>query len=1210
MIIRSVFVIIAALLFPAIGFAAAADMKIHAKDTLYAGSLFRKAMDFDREAVYDSAVFYYQSAGREYLKKRSFKKYLECSNRIISAKINAGYNEGLIREAKENIAFSIDKLGEKSSATGECYFKLGNIYLEERKLDSALIWFKKSLDIYRNPNNADNIAVADIYRGIGIIQSNRGLFDSARKNIDRSIDIRKNYFMADDGNFATDYNALGSIAYHLGRYDSCEYYFGRVARIRENTSGKFHPLTAEAYNNLGVLFMEKAMWDTAMVLHRKAYEIRLARLPPNHKDIALSLNNLANVYMALGDNETALSHHRKALDIRLALHGSEDHTDIAMSYTNIGVLLRETGRYREGLDYFRAALEILLRTLGEDSPYTASAYNNVGAGYDDLGDYNNCLKYLKKALSLRLARGPDAPGIPGSYNNIGTIYKKKGDIDLALAYYRISREKNRKAFGEMHPDMASNYRKMGDIFLLKDQNDTALYYYNRALHIDTCIIEKNNPAVVEDFLNRGMAYGQLNDRVRELNDYKSGLAMSETIYGESHPMTAGFYTKIAHNMLSGPYPDSALFFMRRALEIKKTIYPSRHPGLSSAFKEMGIILERTGHPDSAMIMFNKSLVANYQGEADNNGIERSLVIDGPLFASSLIDMSRLKYDEYLKTGNISALRDITINFDLVKSLTQSAVSDFLLEETKIGLLNELSAQTYYGVDAAYRLFMISGNREHLFKALEFSELNKASLLQSLVFRYRDKRNADIPDSLLYKRRNLTGYIDYLRMQVKQKKTGSGIHPYRIDSLLISLRAVNDTINHYSVTEKMMSFPSGRELYDTLIRNLGPRTALISYYTNDTSLFTFVISDDTLVLNKTRLDRPGALKQKVEDYISALRKYDRDRVTLLGHEIYNLAFRDIEPVLKDEEKLVIIPDKILLYLPFETLARTYKPAGKFSDFSHQDYLVNDFGITYHYSAGLWAAGIPPVKAENNRLLAFAPVFNYRSTGNDGNKPAAINESDYKGKTISSNRDPIKSYAELPFSLEETDSLKALSLRYGLGADIFTGQIASEKNLKENIANHRFVHIATHLVNDDPLPEYSGLLFSDYSEGGTSEDNLPDRDVEGILHALEIYPMSIDADLVAMSACESGMGKLEEGEGIIGLVRAFLSAGAKNVLFSYWKVGDKNAMMFMRDFYSHVFTGYDFETALRKVKLDMIGNPDTSFPLMWGAFAVIGRQPEDR
>jgi len=77
MIIRSVFVIIAALLFPAIGFAAAADMKIHAKDTLYAGSLFRKAMDFDREAVYDSAVFYYQSAGREYLKKRSFKKYLE-----------------------------------------------------------------------------------------------------------------------------------------------------------------------------------------------------------------------------------------------------------------------------------------------------------------------------------------------------------------------------------------------------------------------------------------------------------------------------------------------------------------------------------------------------------------------------------------------------------------------------------------------------------------------------------------------------------------------------------------------------------------------------------------------------------------------------------------------------------------------------------------------------------------------------------------------------------------------------------------------------------------------------------------------------------------------------------------------------------------------------------------------------------------------------
>jgi len=144
----------------------------------------------------------------------------------------------------------------------------------------------------------------------------------------------------------------------------------------------------------------------------------------------------------------------------------------------------------------------------------------------------------------------------------------------------------------------------------------------------------------------------------------------------------------------------------------------------------------------------------------------------------------------------------------------------------------------------------------------------------------------------------------------------------------------------------------------------------------------------------------------------------------------------------------------------------------------------------------------------------------------------------------------------------------------------------------------------------VPEYSGLLFSDYSDTTRPGIALPDNNVEGILHAWEIYPMSINAELVTMSACESGLGKLEEGEGVIGLVRAFLSAGAGNVLFSYWKVGDRNTMMFMSDFYDHIFSGDNLGTALRKVKLAMINNPETSFPLLWGAFSIIGRQTDNK
>lgn len=1209
MIIRSVIVIITAMLFAARVNSMTTFLRNAVKDSLYADRLFRKASGYEISADYDSSIFYYQSAAKEYRRRRYYEKYLDCRNKIISVKRNAGYNTGLITEANENIALSIRKLGIKSAVTGDCYFHLGNIYSDDRNLDSALLCYKTALDIRKSADVREDIPVADIYRSIGIAYSNKGFLDSARNNIARSLDLRREHFGEDDSHLASDYNVLGSIAYHLGQYDTCQYYFGRVVGIRERTSGYLHPLTAEAYNNLAVLFMEKAMWDTALVLNRKAYEIRLAKLPPNHPNIALSLNNLANVYMAMGDHESALARHRQALNMRLALHGTKDHTDIAMSYTNIGVLLRETGRYQEGLNYFLSALDILIRTLGEESPYTAAAYNNVGAAYDNMGDYNNCLKYLKKAMSLRLHRGPDAPGIPRSYNNIGTVYKKKGDLDLALSYYRISYEINKKLFDDHHPDLASNYRKMGEIFLLKGQNDTALNYYNKALNIDTCVIDKDNPAVIEDYLNRGTAYGRLDDPVRELDDYLNGLELSTKIYGETHPLTGKFYSKIACNMLGRQYADSAIFYMRRALRINKAVYPSRHPEISSAYNEMGFIYESTSFPDSAKVMYNNSIRSNYQGDPDKNRIETSLVINGPMFASSLINISRLKYNEYFRSKESNILEDIIYYFNHVRSITEAVVSDFLLEETKIGLLNQLSTQTVYAVDAACRLYHETGGREYLFKALEFSELNKASLLQDLVFRFKGEENTIIPDSLLHKRKELLGYIDYLQMQLKQREHKAGAHEQikreYIDSLLISLREINDTISRYSVYDTRKSFTGGRQLYEAVTSNLEPGSALISYFLNDTILFTFVVSDDTLVLNRRRLDPAGILTQQVESYLTALRKYEKDKVPGLGYEIYNLVFSDIEPVVRDKKKLIIIPDKYLLYLPFETLCKRHTSAENFSDFRYQPYLINDFGITYHYSAALWASAGTITRTAANRLLAFAPAFSDQGGITGGIIPAA-DSADHTGDNFS--RIPVTSFTELPWSLKETDSLHSLSLKCGIGTDIFTGQNASEKNLKENIMNHRYIHIATHVISHDALPEYSGLLFSDCYGTDKSGRILPDDNIEGILHAWEIYPMTIDAELVTMSACESGLGKLEEGEGMIGLVRAFLSAGAGNVLFSYWKVGDKNTMMFMRDFYDHAFTGDDFGTALRKTKLAMIDNPETSFPLLWGAFAIIGHQPE--
>lgn len=1214
MTIRSILLIIFFTVFTARASAFYSFKCSEARDTVYADRLFRKAVFFDIRADYDSALFYYRSAAGQYRKKRHYTEYLNCRNKMISVKRSAGYHEGLIAEAKENIVLSIKRLGGKSAVTADCYLTLGNVYSDDRDLDSALIYYQSALDILNGNDNNNDLPKADIYRNKGVVFSKKGLLDSARNNISKSLSLRLPHYGEYDHRLAPDYNSLGTIAYHLGQYDECEDYFRKVVKIREKTGGYSHPLTAEAYNNLAVLFMAKANWDSALVTNLKAYNIRKEKLPLNHKDIALSLNNLGNTYMAMGDLESALENHSRALRIRLAIHGTVDHTDIAMSYTNIGVLLRQMGRYREAMEYFKGALDILLKIPGEDSPYTASAYNNVGAAYDDMGDYDNCLEYLKKALSLRLKRGSHDPGVPSSYNNIGSAYKKKGDLDLALSYYRRSLEINKTLFDDPHSDIARNNRHIGEVFLLRNEYDTALYHFNTALDIDSCVYGMDNPSVIQDYLNLGRTFGKLKNPGQALQNYRKGLRISSRAYGINHPETADLFSEMALAFMEKHQPDSARYYMKKAVNIIGGFFPVPHPALSSSYRDMGWVYENAGLTDSAEIFYNRSLQANYQGDLNSDRIDHSLIMHRSQFASTLFDLSRLKYNEFYRERNAWSLKQILYNFDNIKTITRATVSDFLLEETRIGLMNQLSDQTVFAVDAACRLFYETGDREYFFKALEFSELNKASILQNLTSRFSGRSRVRIPDTLIYKQKELLGYIDYLQLQLKKNRNENGKRPEKnqeqLDSLLISLREINDTINKYAGIDEDYSISGGRELYEAITAQLDTTSALVSYFLSDSLIFTLIVSLDTLVLHRRLIDPADRPDQLIHDYLSSLRKYEKEKVLQLSSTVYDLVFGDIEGLVRDKKRLIIIPDKQLLYLPFETLCKNYTRPERFSDFMDQSYLIKDFEIVYHYSAGLWITSGTQSEPDATGLVAFAPVFMYQMN-DDISRQTVMKSGNLSSKgEFLLNGNQSGYFPELPFTRQEADTLGSICKRYGIGSEIFTGAAATETNFRKNINNYRYVHIATHALIDDSYPENSGLVFADFANMPDSAMVQRDDGVEGILFASEIYPLNINADLVTMSACETGSGKLEEGEGVVGLVRGFLSAGARNVLYSYWKVGDETTMNLMRDFYNYTLSGVSYGTALRKARLKMLNDPETSFPLLWGAFGIIGNQREDK
>lgn len=1183
------------------------------RDTAYANTLYLKAQKFENNACYDSAIYYYQLSAKIFNHRKNPEQFLKCKNRIINVKRSAGRLSGLIEESLKILTLSLKKAGETADVTADSYNILGNLYSDQKNQDSALYYFRKASSIWTNNPDGDITKLANVLRNISVVYTNKGQFDSARYYINKNIALLKERFGEDHRELAGSYNSSGTIAYHLGKYDECQYYFGKVVRIREQSLGFLHPLTAEAYNNLAVMFMAKANYDTALVLNMKAYRIRVSKLDEKHPNIALSLNNIGNVYMAKGEYEKALDFHQQALKKRLDIFSSE-HADVAMSYANIGVLYREMGLYQKALEYFLKYREILLRLFGHDNPYTADAYNNVGAAYADLGDYDKSLENLQTALLLRKKRGENAPGVSTSYNNIGSIYKFKGDYELALSFYRKSIDVIRNVNGNHHPDIARRYSNMGEIYIERGLFDTALCYFNRALELDTAFLGKTSAQVIGDYLNRGRAYGELNEKEKEFNDYHKGLNLSLQAFGEKHPKTAGFYMAIGNNLLNRHEKDSAKFFIRKSLKIKKAIYPSVHPELASAYRETGEFYERIGLNDSARIFFHESLKANYMMPILTDSIDPALVQNEPEFASTLIDLCRLNYHDYITNGNYYHLTQIPEYFKLIKSIINNVISDFTIEETKIKLLNKFSKNTFYAVDAAYKLFILTGIPDYNLMSFEFSEYNKASLLQDRVYGPGSMEDYYIPEKLIIKKKNLMGFIEYLQMKFHHSETGKDQEVkektlHTLDSLMICLKSVNDSINRYGSNFNNYDINPGKQLYCKIRTKLGENDALISYFLADSAIFTYVITKDTISTHRQALIQPDMTGRMVSDYLSALKKYEKEKIPELNNQLSNLLINNIHKDIAGRWKLIIIPDKILLYLPFETLCNNIRRITEFGDFRYQDYMIKAHDITYHYSAGLWCINdeVHYDKREN-RLLAFAPVFSdnlkYANEYEPGQSVFSGPEDYEMFKSVSGER---SQYRELPFTISEIDSIKILCDNYGIEVKEFTFRNATEKNLRANIGNSRYIHIATHGIVDNQHPEYSGLVFAS-DKNVDSDASINGFYNDAVLYAKEIYALELNSDLVVLSACKTGLGKLEEGEGIIGLVRGFLSAGAGNVLFSFWDVGDKNTLTFMSNFYRHLLSGENSSVALRKAKLELIARPDTSFPLIWGSFALIGNYRE--
>ncbi len=437
------------------------------------------------------------------------------------------------------------------------------------------------------------------------------------------------------------------------------------------------------------------------------------------------------------------------------------------------------------------------------------------------------------------------------------------------------------------------------------------------------------------------------------------------------------------------------------------------------------------------------------------------------------------------------------------------------------------------------------------------------------------------------------------------------HPARIAQLEAELREVKREHARLLVAlaQGKFRFSSPAALPAGLIpearKKLGPDRVLVEYLVGERSTYAFVLSSAGLEAMRFPIGREELRKQvqgllrpfySLQSGEVDLARLDFDFTTAQG--LYRRLVAPLEPRFGEASNILVVADDVLCYLPFELLV--IAPPRKrgdgrvlFAECEQADFLVRRLTVSYLIAAAqLLGEGEPSAAgAEAQSLLAMADPLIQRDHGNP-------NWADPAGHRLHS---PSSSgaFAPLPGSSDEVDRIRRCFSR--AKTVVLTGSKATEERYKALSPRSAIVHLATHAIAADDQPFYSTLILA--PGGRTQED--------GFLHAYEIVRSPLRANLVVLSACETARGPLSRGEGLVGLVSAFLQAGARSVLATQWSIHE-SAAQFMPSFYKAMMGGQDKAEALRRAKLEFLkkrrrfGGVELSLahPFFWAPFVLIG------
>ncbi len=1094
-----------------------------------------------------------------------------------------------------------------------------------------------------------------------------GQYADAMTRGEHALALREAVLGGEHPEVATCLDMLGARLLLQGNSARAEPLLWRALAIREATLGEHHPEVAQTLHSLANLYLDQYLFARAEPLYLRALAIREATLGRHHLTVAESLTHLANLYQfqqMVDVYARAEPLYLRALAIREAALG-KDHPEVAQTLHDLATLYFNQGAHGRAEPLYERVLAIREAALGKHHPLVAQTLAYLASLYRAQGLDDRARPLSARALAIReKALGENPSDVATALSELAFLYLSQGLYLRAEPLLQHALAIREVALGRSHPLVADSLINLAVNFYQQGLYGRVEELHERALAIREAVFGRHHPLVADSLHHLANLYAAQGAYARAEPLLERALAIDEPIYGKHHHYVAYSLSDLGNLYVAQGAYARAEPVLQRALGIWETSGGKRHPLVARSLSDLGNLYQAQGLYRRAEPLHERALALREAAFGKHHPtVAESLTHLASLYsAQGLYGQARPLYERALAIQEATLGKSHpelaeTLNHLAVVHLARHRLAEALPLFTRAFAMSEQrlrqEALGFSETRLASFLQILRADEERLYALLrahpDDAQVRRLALGAALLLKGRSVEElADISRtvhrSLGARDLDTLEQLKGLRTQLAQLSLqGHGSLPptayqQRLAGLTEQSAALEDELARRSAPLRALAtLPSPAEIVDRVAAALPEGGALVEFIT---------------YVDRPLVTRPGARKSQrpssprylalvlfpdatihfrdlgpaepIDMAASGLRDALANRDTTFHgptQALYQHVFQPLLPLLKDTHRLFLAPDGQLALVPFATLHD-----------GHQ-FLVDAFDFTY-VPSGRSLLPRSEQSPPGSVVVLADPDFSaplQALPGSQGKAPGLAERSTSIERFYSSLREGQEqrswATAPLPGTRQEAEAIQRLLPQ----AQLFLGPEATKERLLR-LPPPGILHLATHgfFLEDAPVPTASramvhfgalgedpaaprppdpllrsGLVLAGARTPAASESSLAPAPLDDMLvTALELAGLNLwGTQLVVLSACDTGRGDVKLGQGVYGLRRAFLVAGAETVVMSLWKVNDETTSALMEAYYRHLLAGQGRAAALREAMREL--RRTHPHPHHWAPFIAMGR-----